>query len=103
MSVLRIENTSLRQCDASNLAVYKDSLQDTTLLAGSSKVIGTDNLTGCLPDALVFCEDVEFEDNIECPSLAFRRPAEVATNYRDMVSSYGMVPVSSNVFPFKSR
>ena len=99
MSVLRMDNTSLRQCGASNLAVYKGGLQDTTLWAGSSEVIGTDNLTGCLPDALVFCEDAMFEENIECPSLAFRRPVEVVPNQLDLVSSYGMVPACSERVP----
>ena len=46
-SELRISNTSLLQCEASHLAVYRDGLNGKTLRAGSSKAIGSENLTGC--------------------------------------------------------
>ena len=85
MSVLRIDNTSLQQCNATSLAVYKDGLRDTTLRVDSSKA---DNTTGCLLDALVFCEDKSpVDETLECPSLAFRRPAEATPDQLDLVSS----------------
>ena len=87
MSTLRITNTSLQQCNASHLAVYKDGMIGTTVRAGSSSDIGTDNLTGCLPDFLVFCEAEEVGDTaLYCPSIAFRRPLEIAPNQLEAVS-----------------
>ncbi|KAL3134262.1 hypothetical protein ABBQ38_006526 [Trebouxia sp. C0009 RCD-2024] len=87
MSMLRISNTSLEQCSAAHLAVYQDGLIDTTLKAGSSDHIGTDNFTGCLPDALVFCELEQMgTSELWCPSLAFRRPLQEAISQRDVVT-----------------
>ena len=87
ISTLRISNTSLQQCDATLLAVYKDGLVSGTLRAGSSSDIGTDNTTGCLPDGLLFCEAEQVGDTpLYCPSLAFRRPAQSAFNQLTMVS-----------------
>ena len=84
MSLLRASNTSLQQCDASHLAVYKPGLEGTTTKAGGS--FGTDNATGCLPDLLLFCEEVEVDDSpLYCPSVAFRRPLQAAPNQLQQV------------------
>lgn len=74
---LRVSNTSLQQCDASHLAVDRGGLTGTTLRAGSSSSIGADNLTGCLPDFLLFCEQEQVPNTaLKCPAVAFRRPVE---------------------------
>ena len=86
MSVIRMTNTSLQQCDATHLAVYKDGLRDTSVDAGSN-VIGTDNSTDCLPDALLFCEEEQVGGSaLYCPSLAFRRPVQSPVNQLALVS-----------------
>ena len=85
-SELSITNTSLQQCDASHLAVYKHGLTDTVLKAGSSTVIGADNLTGCMPDFLLFCEQQDVSNTyLQCPSIAVRRPVQIPTNQLDLV------------------
>ena len=88
MSTLRISNTSLQQCDASQLAVYEPGLTDTTVKAGSSSQIPSDKMTGCLPDALLFCQAQEVGiSQLYCPSVAFRRPVQTAPNQLTLVRS----------------
>lgn len=86
MSLLRISNTSLQQCDASHLAVYTSGLVNKQLRAGSSDSIGADNQTGCLPDGLLFCEMEQVgESPLYCPSIAFRRPEQKPADQLDLV------------------
>ena len=86
MSELHISNTSLQQCDATHLAVYREGLEDTTLRVGGSTSLGPDNATGCLPDALLFCEATQVAASpLYCPSLAFRRQLQMAPNQLELV------------------
>lgn len=99
MSELRISNTSLRQCDVSHLAVYGGFLEDGIAEYGSSSSIGSDNLTGCLPDFLLFCEDEAVDDSaLYCPSVAFRRPIQAATNQLDVVCALLAFPSDLSVW-----
>ena len=45
--------------------------------AGLSAGLAADNVTGCLPDILQFCEAIPTgpATNMLCPTLAYRRPA----------------------------
>ena len=88
MSELRLSNTSIQQCGASHLSVYKEGLKGTTVRAGPSSDMGTDNATGCLPQFLLFCDETSTDDvALFCPSVSFRRPAEVPITHIDKVSA----------------
>ena len=59
--------------------------------AGSSSKLAADNMTGCLPDVWQFCEPFPtgFDTNLFCPSVAYRRPTEIATSTLTQVCSFG--------------
>ena len=83
---LRMSNTSLHQCDASQLAVWKEGLAGTTLRAGKTRDIGTDIVTGCLPEFLLFCDEDHVDDDpLYCPSVSFRRPVQAPVSQVDKV------------------
>lgn len=82
MSELRISDTDLQQCSASHVAALTDHRDATMWHAGSSSQMASDNVTGCLPDFLQFCEPAwaDPESHIMCPPVAFRRPTQAAQN-----------------------
>lgn len=82
ISQLRLASTGLQQCSASHVTALANNPGATLVHAGSSDNMAADNVTGCLPDLLQFCE-TEWagpNTNMMCPSVAFRRPTIVLNN-----------------------
>ena len=68
--------------------------------AGSSSKMANDSTTGCLPDVWQFCEPFPsgFETNLFCPSVAYRRPVQVAINTLTQVRRITCICVLSMLF-----